>query len=215
MNHITTPKGTQLPVSDLRGKPYLEVKYRMVWFREEHPNWGIETEFLRSDDTCTIAKATIKDETGRIMAMAHKREDKAHFADHMEKSETSAIGRALALCGYGTQFAPEVDEEDRIVDAPAEPAKKAASKPATATKPTVNAKPAATPAKPATGQAAPSKWVCPPEQRRAIFETFSIQFGMGDDSAIAYMKQITGKDKSDDWTQEDVKKLYAAIESWK
>ena len=29
-----------------------------------------------------------------------------------------AIGRALAALGYGTQFAPELNEEHRIVDAP-------------------------------------------------------------------------------------------------
>jgi hypothetical protein len=39
----------------------------------------------------------------------------------MEKAETGAIGRALALIGYGTQFAPEMDEEDRIVDSPVIP----------------------------------------------------------------------------------------------
>ena len=36
----------------------------------------------------------------------------------MEKSETGAIGRALANLGYGTQFAPDLDEQDRIVDSP-------------------------------------------------------------------------------------------------
>ena len=47
----------------------------------------------------------------------------------MEKAETGSIGRALALLGYGTQFcADELDEGDRIVDAPAEPARKPVSK---------------------------------------------------------------------------------------
>ncbi len=31
---------------------------------------------------------------------------------------SGAIGRALAALGYGTQFAPELDEQHRIVDAP-------------------------------------------------------------------------------------------------
>jgi hypothetical protein len=30
------------------------------------------------------------------------------------------VGRALAMLGYGTQFAPELDEGDRIVDSPVE-----------------------------------------------------------------------------------------------
>ncbi len=37
---------------------------------------------------------------------------------HLEKSETGAIGRALALCGFGTQFTPELDEGERLADSP-------------------------------------------------------------------------------------------------
>ena len=119
-----TPKGTILPLLDLRGKPYLQVAHRLVWFREEHPKWLIQTEFVRMDEATTICKALIFDDENKLRAMAHKREDKQHFADHLEKSESSAIGRALAMIGFGTQFAPELDEEDRIVDTPIEPAKK-------------------------------------------------------------------------------------------
>jgi hypothetical protein len=35
-----------------------------------------------------------------------------------EKDETGAVGRALAMCGYGTLQAPEFDEGDRLADAP-------------------------------------------------------------------------------------------------
>jgi hypothetical protein len=124
-----TPKGTDLPMLNLRGKDYLEVKYRLVWFREERPDWSIETEIIDLKENVTVAKAIIKDASGRILAMAHKREDTKGFADHLEKSETSAIGRALALLGYGTQFcADELDEGERIVDSPAEPVRKPVSK---------------------------------------------------------------------------------------
>ena len=119
-----TPKGTELLVINLRGKEYLEVKYRLVWFREERPNWSIETEFISLTDSAACAKASIKDETGRVIATAHKSEDKKSFPDFIEKCETGATGRALALCGYGTQFcADELDEGTRIVDAPAFDAK--------------------------------------------------------------------------------------------
>ena len=41
------------------------------------------------------------------------------FPDYVEKAETGAIGRALGVLGYGTQFAPEFDEgTERIVDSP-------------------------------------------------------------------------------------------------
>lgn len=120
MSTFKTPKGTELPILNLRGKDYLEVKYRIVWFREEHPTWGIETAFQSVTDNSATAKAMIKDETGRVVAMSHKTEDKQGFADFLEKAETGAIGRALALIGFGTQFcADELDEGKRIVDSPA------------------------------------------------------------------------------------------------
>lgn len=117
-----TPKGTDLPLLNLRGREYLEVKYRLVWFREEHPNWAIETDLISVTDTNAYARATIKDEQGRIIATSHKFENKQGFPDFIEKAETGAIGRALALIGFGTQFcADELDEGARIVDAPVEP----------------------------------------------------------------------------------------------
>jgi hypothetical protein len=116
-----TPKGTELPLLNLRGREYLEVKYRLVWFREEHPDWAIETELLSVTDQSAYSRAAIKDESGRVIATSHKFESKKGFPDFIEKAETGSIGRALALIGYGTQFcADELDEGDRIVDAPVE-----------------------------------------------------------------------------------------------
>lgn len=129
MKTFKTPKGTEIYLINLKGKEYLEVKYRLVWFREEHPDWSIETEFVERGDTRAVAKATIKDATGRILVTSHKIEDKAHFPDFAEKAETGSIGRALALLGYGTQFAAdELDEGSRIVDSPAQPVRKPVTK---------------------------------------------------------------------------------------
>lgn len=115
-----TTKGTELPLLNLKGKEYLEVKYRLVWFREEHPDWAIETELISVTEVSAYARATIRDEHGRIIATSHKFENVKGFPDFIEKAETGAIGRALALIGYGTQFcADELDEGKRIVDAPA------------------------------------------------------------------------------------------------
>lgn len=114
-----TPKGTALTIIQLKGKDYLQVAQRLVWFREEKPDWRILTEFISLSEGFAIAKAQIVNEQGCVMATAHKREDQSHFPDFMEKAEAGAIGRALAYCGYGTQFcADELDEGERIVDAP-------------------------------------------------------------------------------------------------
>ncbi len=120
--NFKTQKGTELPLLNLRGKEYLEVKYRLVWFREEHPDWSIETEFVSVTDKSATARATIRDTQGRILSVSHKFENERGFPDFLEKAETGAIGRALALVGYGTQFcADELDEGNRIVDSPVAP----------------------------------------------------------------------------------------------
>lgn len=122
MNTFKTPKGTVLALMNLKGKDYLPVAQRIVWFREEKPDWSIETRYLELNAETATCRAEIKDEEGRIIATAHKTETYADFKlGHQEKAETSSIGRALALCGYGTQFcADELDEGERIVDAPRE-----------------------------------------------------------------------------------------------
>lgn len=122
---------------------YLPVQWRLVWFREACPQGEILTELItldldretqeegyawnnetrRSEKVVKRAKgyamfkATIKDGKGGI-ATGYKSERAASFSEYAEKAETGAIGRALAALGYGTQFAPELDEQHRIVDAP-------------------------------------------------------------------------------------------------
>lgn len=121
MKTFKTPKGTELPLADIKGKDYLLVPHRVVWFREEYPFGRIQTMMAEASDKHAMYRATIAvpwDNDYRILATATKREDASHFPDFHEKAETGAIGRALALCGYGTQFAHELEEGDRIVDAP-------------------------------------------------------------------------------------------------
>ena len=122
---------------------YLPVQWRLVWFRSECPHGTIDTEEIevdldrmieaeafawnaekrRSEKVVKQAKgyarfrATITDGKGG-RATGTGSEAAADFADFIEKAETKAIGRALAALGYGTQFAPELAESHRIVDAP-------------------------------------------------------------------------------------------------
>ena len=124
---------------------YLPVQWRLVWFRQECPHGTIETEELEYDTEkeCSIEavvwnsekrrsekvvktargyaryRAVVTDGKGG-RATGTKAECRANFEDYGEKAETGAIGRALAGLGFGTQFAPELDEEHRIVDSPVE-----------------------------------------------------------------------------------------------
>jgi hypothetical protein len=141
------PFNAEEHVMQLQGKDYLEVKWRLVWFRQECPNGTIETEMIKLDldreveaegsvwnnDTRRKEKvikrakgycvfhAVVKDGKGGI-GSGTKSETAVDFSEYIEKAESGAIGRALATLGYGTQFTgDELNEHHRIVDSPVEP----------------------------------------------------------------------------------------------
>jgi hypothetical protein len=105
------------------GKDYLEVKFRLHWFRLEHAAWDIRTEIVNLDLEKGIAlvRADIFDEKGNHKSSGLKMEVKSSFGDYAEKAETGAIGRALAALGYGTLQTFDLEEgieKGRIADAP-------------------------------------------------------------------------------------------------
>lgn len=103
----------------LKGRDYLQVAWRLVWFREKYPGWSIAPELLEKTEDYALFRAVISDENGVVKNIAHGSETKRDFADFLEKAETKAVGRALAMLGFGTQFAAEeLDEGERVADAP-------------------------------------------------------------------------------------------------
>jgi hypothetical protein len=97
---------------------YLEVKWRLVWFREKYPHGVITTEaiLLNWEKGIAIYKATAADGEGGI---ATGTETRTGFEDFVEKSETRSISRALAALGIGTQFVgEELSEGEHVADAP-------------------------------------------------------------------------------------------------
>ncbi len=107
----------------LRGRggdsDYLPISARVEWFRSEYPDGRIETTHITLSDQIAVFRADVtvyKDGEIRGRATGHGSETPKDFADFIEKSETKAIGRALAALGFGTQFVG--DEGDRIADAP-------------------------------------------------------------------------------------------------
>jgi len=102
---------------------YLEVKWRLVWFRERYPHGVLTTEEVCVDLERGYAryKATVEDGAGG-QATGHGTETAAGFADYVERAETRAIGRALAALGIGTQFVgQDVTEGTHVADAPVPP----------------------------------------------------------------------------------------------
>lgn len=109
-------------LTKIQGRDYLEVKWRLVWFNEEHPDWAIDTRVAKFGESgWVIFAAEVKDAEGRVRATGHGFGHKKGFSRWFEKAETTAVGRALAHLGYGTQFAQELEEETELADAPVEP----------------------------------------------------------------------------------------------
>jgi hypothetical protein len=105
------------------GKMYLPAAYRIVWFRDElGDDWGIRTSLVEGGHQAGFATvhAEILNPAGRVIASGHKTEAKNDFpAGWVEKAESGAVARALALMGFGTQFTPELDDDGyRPADSP-------------------------------------------------------------------------------------------------
>src|SRR5262249_37755736 len=64
-------------------------------------------------------KTYVRDVLGNESTM-YGSESAKDFGDFAEKASTKSLGRALLALGYGTAFAPEMDEGERVVDAPVE-----------------------------------------------------------------------------------------------
>ena len=109
-------------LSNIKGNQYLEVKWRLLWFRTEHPEGEIQTELVEFSPEHAVFKATVQ-LPDKGTATGYGMCAKTEFSDYLEKAETKALGRALAHLGYGTQFAPDIemvnaDGTPRVVDSP-------------------------------------------------------------------------------------------------
>jgi hypothetical protein len=116
---------------NLKGRDYLNVQNRLLWFIRDQrdfivrglatTSYVIRTELVEQDREAGYAhfKTYVRDVLGNEATM-YGSESAKDFADYAEKASTKSLGRALLALGYGTAFAPEMDEGDRIVDTPVE-----------------------------------------------------------------------------------------------
>ncbi len=104
----------------VNGSDYLEVKWRLLWLRTDHPDASVSTELMSHDGQMALFKATVSIPGGGS-STGWGSEQYNDFRDYIEKAETKAIGRALSALGYGTQFCPDFDftgGTNKVVDAP-------------------------------------------------------------------------------------------------
>ena len=94
---------------DIKGKEYAEVNQRIKAFRMVFPDGFIITEMLDNDDGVCIFRASVGcyDADGGALTLgtgtAYEREDSSYInkTSYIENCETSAVGRALGMAGFG------------------------------------------------------------------------------------------------------------------
>jgi hypothetical protein len=102
---------------------YLEVKWRLCWFRDRYPHGVITTDEICVDLDRGYARYRCVVEDGQGgRATGYGTETAADFADYCERAETRALGRSLAALGIGTQFVgQDLTEGAHVADAPVAP----------------------------------------------------------------------------------------------
>lgn len=90
---------------DIKGKDYAEVNQRIKAFRMVCPEGSIITEMLSNENGVCVFKATILNGEQVILGTGTAYEnEKSSFINktsYIENCETSAVGRALGMCGFG------------------------------------------------------------------------------------------------------------------
>ena len=112
-NHLTEANKL-IKTTDIKGKDYAEVNQRVKAFRYLFPDGTIETEMLSYTDEACVFKAVVF-ANGTLLGIGHAREEKAssfiNKTSYIENCETSAVGRALAMCGIGIDVSIASAEE--------------------------------------------------------------------------------------------------------
>lgn len=95
----------ELDAIPVKGKAYVMVNERVKAFRKLCPDGSITTDILSCEDGVVVMKATVTDETGRVLAsgLSYEKEGNGNInrTSYIENCETSAVGRALGFLGIG------------------------------------------------------------------------------------------------------------------
>ena len=91
--------------TDIKGKDYAEVNQRIKAFRMCYPNGTITTEIINLENGVVTMKAIVSNEEGVVIGtgFAQEKENSTFInkTSYIENCETSAVGRALGMCGFG------------------------------------------------------------------------------------------------------------------
>lgn len=104
--------------TNIKGKEYAEVNQRIKAFRMVYPEGIIETEMISNENGVCIFRAVVGyRENGELFKLAtgtaYEKEDSTFInkTSYIENCETSAIGRALGIAGFGIDTSVASAEE--------------------------------------------------------------------------------------------------------
>ena len=104
-----------IKTTDIKGKNYAEVNQRIKAYRMVYPRGCISTQMLSNENGVCVFRATVTDEDGKILGTgtAYEKEDSTFInkTSYIENCETSAVGRALGMCGFGIDVSVASAEE--------------------------------------------------------------------------------------------------------
>lgn len=99
---------TTIKTTAVQGKEYAEVNQRIKAFRQVYPTGSIATEMISNENGVCIFKATVGyRENNKLVVLgtgtAYEKEGSSFInkTSYIENCETSAVGRALGMCGFG------------------------------------------------------------------------------------------------------------------
>lgn len=115
--------------TNIKGKEYAEVNQRIKAFRMIYPMGTIDTEMISNENGICIFKATVGNgETILGVGHAYEKENSSFInkTSYIENCETSAVGRALGMAGFGidtsvasaeeVQNAIMQQDDDKVID---------------------------------------------------------------------------------------------------
>ena len=93
-----------IKTTDIKGKEYAEVNQRIKAFRMVFPDGTIATEMISNENGVCIFKCSVFNGTELLgTGHAYEKENSTFInkTSYIENCETSAVGRALGMCGFG------------------------------------------------------------------------------------------------------------------
>lgn len=116
---IIAAANSTIKTTDIKGREYAQVNERIKAFRMVYPSGRILTEMLSDECGRTVFRASVyaaADDarplgTGHAYERENDERSMVNQTSYIENCETSAVGRALAMCGFGIEVSIASAEE--------------------------------------------------------------------------------------------------------